>query len=71
MPMQEIHSFNRFSISSSIGGDFYAESNAGDILIYSPTGSNESLLAVEGIYAQHPRTEEEFLREFPEIKEIL
>lgn len=69
--MQEIHSFDRFSIVRSIGGDYYAESANGDILIMSPSGSEEHLRAIEWIEWPGPRTEEEFIREFPEIRQIL
>jgi len=50
---------------------YYAESANGDILIFSPSGAEQHLRAIKWIEWQGPRTEEEFLREFPEIRGIL
>ena len=40
--MQELHSFDKFSVSRSFGGDYYIKMDNGDeILILSPSGSDE------------------------------
>lgn len=40
--MTELHSFETFSVSRSIGGDYFIETDQGEeILILSPSGSDE------------------------------
>ena len=65
--MQEIHSFDSFSISRSTGGDYYAETDDGrNVLLLSPSGSCEHAAAEKWICSGN-RTAADFLEAYPEI----
>ena len=59
--MNEIHSFNKFSICRTDGGDYVAEHDDGrTIIILSPTDSDEHKRAIDWI-TDTGRTEDDFI----------
>ena len=58
--MKIIHEFENFTVSESVGGDFYIETEHGEFFYLSPSGSDEHKKVIEWI-KDPDRVEEDFL----------